>query len=132
VFTNNSSFCLRVPPGKNSYRLATLGASLRCLSGVPGPSAQPEPVLNELEEIGSPHSSASTDTAPEAPQLPLDEDARDILGDVPGQDNSDPADLHPEVLRRWHHWIFQGLDKEEREYLLSLYPVVSTFLPHAF
>jgi len=63
--------------------------------------------------------------------LPLDEDARDILGDVPGQDNSDPADLQPEVLRRWHHWLFQGLDKEEREYLLSLYPVVSTILTHA-
>jgi len=82
----------------------------------------PDPPADEvLELIGSPES-ISTDSATEQ-ELEVDEVALQILGAVPGDAQPDTADLHPAVLKRWTHWVYHGLETEERADLLSFYPI---------
>jgi len=82
----------------------------------------PDPPADEvLELIGSPES-VSTDSATER-EPEVDEVALQILGEVPGDAQPDTADLHPAVLKRWTHWVYHGLEPEERAELLSFYPI---------
>jgi len=86
-----------------------------------GQSAGPSNAeLSLAQEIGSPTSADGSDA-----EMPLDEEAAQILGDEPGASNSDAADLHPTVLRRWGPILHGGLSTDDRDALLGYYPVVS-------
>ena len=82
----------------------------------------PDPPADEVLELIGSLGSVSTDSATER-EPEVDEVALQILGEVPGDAQPDTADLHPAVLKRWTHWVYHGLEPEERAELLSFYPI---------
>lgn len=49
----------------------------------------------------------------------LDEETKQILGDIPGLEEKKCVSINKNIAKRWNYWLHKGLTKEEKDLLTS-------------